>query len=91
MKKFFLVMLALFVLMVSSVLAQQMDLDPMFTTMSTTDSEEIDVCITDFSDDPLEGVVLDIDVVCRDGNTNNVCDGGDTFFPAGFSINIFIR
>ena len=81
-----LAILALFVLTVSAAVAQQMDLDPSFTTMKTTDSEAIDVCVVDFSKVPLPGVDLAIDSFCRDSDTSGVCNGGDDFAPSGFSV-----
>ncbi len=76
MKKLFGI-LALFVLMASSVLASDLDLDPQVTTMDTTDVRTVDACITDAFDDPFVGVDLVIDTYCQDLDNNQVCNGAE--------------
>ena len=83
--KIFLVMLALFVLMVSSVLATNLVITPDLTTMDTDDVQVVDVCIKKSGGDPLVGADLVVETYCRDLNSNEVCDGGDVTLPAGFS------
>jgi len=84
MKKLFGI-LALFVLMVSSVVATDMDITPDFTTMAPTDVEVVDVCITKSSGGPYVGVALVIDTYCKDLNSNEICDAADLTGPADFT------
>ena len=87
MKKLFGI-LALFVLMASSVLASDLDLDPQVTTMAPTDVQTVDACITDAFDNPFVGVTLVIDTYCQDFDNNQVCNAGDSFFPGTFTPTI---
>ena len=77
--------LALFVLMASSVLASDLDLDPQVTTMAPTDVQTVDACITDAFNNPFVGVTLVIDTYCQDFDNNQVCNAGDSLFPVTFT------
>ena len=83
MKKLF-GLLALFVLMASSVLGFNMQLTPDVVSMGTTDSKLISVCVTQ-GGLPVVGQPLAMDTYCKDLNTNGACNAGDVFFPGDFS------
>jgi hypothetical protein len=87
MKKLFGI-LALFVLMASSVLATDLDLTPQVASMTPTDVEVVDACITDGFGAPFVGVTLVIDTYCQDVDTNQACNAGDIFAPAQFTPTI---
>ena len=78
-------LLVLFVLMASSVLASDMDLTPQVAFMDTTDVQIVDACITDAFGNPFVGVDLSIETWCQDFDSNQVCNGADTFFPGTFT------
>lgn len=85
MKKLFGI-LALFVLMASSVLATDLDITPDLVTMSATDVVVVDACLKQSGGAPQVGADLVVETYCKDLNSNEVCDyGPDTAFPAGFS------
>jgi len=77
--------LALFVLMASSVLATDLEITPDLVTMAPTDVEIVDVCLMASGGAPLPGKTLEVETYCKDLNSNEVCDGGDTSFPGEFS------
>ena len=70
MKKLFGI-LALFVLMASSVLATNLVLTPEVTTMDTTDSQDITACVTE-GGDPLD-VDLVVETYCLDVDNDGGC------------------
>lgn len=84
MKKIF-VFLAMFIFMVSSALATDLDITPDLVSMSTTDVKVVDACISKSGGDPLVGADLVVETYCMDLNSNEVCDGADISLPAGFS------
>ena len=78
-------LLALFMIMASSVLATNLVITPDLVTMGTTDVEVVDVCLTKSGGAPYVGADLVVEIYCKDLNGNEVCDAGDISFPADFS------
>ena len=85
MKKLFGI-LALFVLMASSVLATDLDIIPDLVTMSPTDVEVVDACIEATGGGPLVGADLTVEKYCKDNDGDTACDDGtnDDLFPSEF-------
>lgn len=83
--KNFLTILALLVLMASSVLATNLVIDPDLVSMATTDVKVVSACISQSGGSPLVGADIVVETYCKDLNSNEVCDGADITFPAGFS------
>ena len=79
------VLLAVLVLMASSVLATNLVITPDLVTMDTTDVEVVDVCLTKSGGSPYVGADLVVEIYCMDLNGNEVCDPLDTSFPPDFS------
>lgn len=79
------VMTVFFVFLASFASATDLDLDPDFTTMSTTDVKVVSACLEKSGGAPDVGKELMVETYCRDMNSNEVCDGADVHFPAGFS------
>lgn len=77
-------LLALFVLMASSVFASDLDLDPEIATMAPTDVKIVTACITE-GGAPLVGIDLNVTIWCKNLNGNPVCDGADSLFPVEFT------
>jgi len=76
---------ALFVLLASFVSAVNMVITPQVVHLDTTDSKDVEVCVTKSNASPYAGLDLSITSICQDLNADEVCSPSEN----GNAVGIF--
>jgi hypothetical protein len=73
--------------MISAIVsATDMDINPEIVDMATTETKVVEACVLRSNGNPFQGLVLNVEAICKDVNANGICDPYDVSNPATFSI-----